>query len=816
MNLFGNRTMPKMLSSPSSDVIVLSSSSDESDVAGGKRMTAVKQTKAKKEANVKSESFSKLRKLGINVASVVDQGKPARPVLVGVNRNPSGQSTLSFSKKVKTSRKACADFSAEQEGAVQISPNKAPKITSHFKKVTSSSSSEPSAESSSSTKKEVKISIKEGGTTNKVKIRFKGDKTTMTTKSTPPIKKRKKTTARKSFTAEPEVVILSDEEDVTLAEALKQSKEEAEEITTKRKAEETVPIERKRVKLEFVDVAADKSQGEVDNSFDALIHLLKSKLPPAEFDKVRKKMQRRKFTIKSEHASNLRLRDFLDAKRNGIREDFTGDHVYEVITVILDELKRFCNPVAASASDVKKSEAAEVGFASSEPKTKTQESEKITIVKNMGERVKNVPLQITSEQQSPSKITQETSPKATKAKDSPKETMKDSPKESLEADSCKEKAASTAHIRKLRIALKKCHKEIKRLEEAECDWDDDDDDAVDSSYVLCCKYKNKCVQIYKKLAELEKFDGSLGRRSDKVFRFQGSRYPEINSKIEKFINARKAKRQACVPDFRDILGLYTLANKEKMLGMGKEVLKHEAEETFAAVVKKLKSRRMDDDRAVLFSYLPENGTMDDDPAEADGEMKLRLEESSKIASEREKQVIDEFAKKQFETKEQPEEVPDNADEDNDNEEEEEEAEADNDVGIALGEEVDGADVAGELEAPEADMEAAEADGDLNVEQMTNTQILDIVAPGTDSSSEEEDMVLDGDAVVDDGDAAETAAQDVEVYSVPSTSSSSQVGEGDEMYDDVEEEEEMEVSGSRGNIELVPLNEECVELSSNSE
>jgi hypothetical protein len=55
------------------------------------------------------------------------------------------------------------------------------------------------------------------------------------------------------------------------------------------------------------------------------------------------------------------------------------------------------------------------------------------------------------------------------------------------------------------------------------------------------------MEIYRKLAEYKKLSADLDRRSDKRFRFNASRYPEINTKIEKFIN-----RSSIFPDFVDI------------------------------------------------------------------------------------------------------------------------------------------------------------------------------------------------------------------------------------------------------------------------
>ena len=70
----------------------------------------------------------------------------------------------------------------------------------------------------------------------------------------------------------------------------------------------------------------------------------------------------------------------------------------------------------------------------------------------------------------------------------------------------KKKPVSEKHIRKLERALESCVKEIQRLEEAEVDWDDEDEQ--ESNYVLCAKYKRRYMQLFKKIAEAKKMSSS--------------------------------------------------------------------------------------------------------------------------------------------------------------------------------------------------------------------------------------------------------------------------------------------------------------------
>ena len=68
------------------------------------------------------------------------------------------------------------------------------------------------------------------------------------------------------------------------------------------------------------------------------------------------------------------------------------------------------------------------------------------------------------------------------------------------------KAPSAKHIKKLEKALERCGKEIKKLEEAEVDWDDEE-----SNYVQCAKYKRRYMQLHKKIAQCRQMSSSLDR-----------------------------------------------------------------------------------------------------------------------------------------------------------------------------------------------------------------------------------------------------------------------------------------------------------------
>ena len=381
--------------------------------------------------------------------------------------------------------------------------------------------------------------VQSGGNTTEVKIVLH-DQTSSSAAKMTAVKPKK--TARKSMryfapseelpvamAEEPEVVDLDDEDDEEdptdgrgsqVKRPLEVKEEEVEPFPKKVKLEEEQPeaVEKKTWE-KSVSIGTETKVKEVPNlvaekALDKFESECKKVLPEDEFNAVKKKLAKRRVTLPAEYLSAEKLKVFIDKQSVKLQEDRAGIYVH--IKDLLDELLR-CSKAPLTA--VKK---------------------KATIV----------PVQ----------------------RDEPKESIQVAGPSSQEEVPIEKphKQASLKHIRKLERALKECHAAIRRMEEAECDLDDDE-----SSYLRLSKYKKKCVDIYKKLAELQGMERDLGRRQDRKFRFEGSRIPEINAKIEKFINRRKGKGQEYFPDYADILQLFKTTNKEKNLGMNNERLVHE-------------------------------------------------------------------------------------------------------------------------------------------------------------------------------------------------------------------------------------------------
>lgn len=193
------------------------------------------------------------------------------------------------------------------------------------------------------------------------------------------------------------------------------------------------------------------------------------------------------------------------------------------------------------------------------------------------------------------------------------------------------KKVSAKHLLKLESALKKCAQQIKKLEEAEVDWDDDGD----SNYILCAKYKRRYMDLFRKIAEYKKLSSSLDTKSEKKFVCDTSRYPEINKKIQKFVNRTKE-----FPDFQDIRKLVKEANST--LHLSNLQVDDEAENIFQAVGKKLKNRREIDESEVLVSYLKEDQM--EDPAAKNEELDKVLIVQAVEGKKKINQYFDDFYK----------------------------------------------------------------------------------------------------------------------------------------------------------------------------
>ena len=264
------------------------------------------------------------------------------------------------------------------------------------------------------------------------------------------------------------------------------------------------------------------------------------------------------------------------------------------------------------------------------------------------------------------------------------------------------KTVSEKHILKLEKALKACAKEIEKCEEAEIDWDNDDE----SNFIMADRWKKKFMHIHNKLAEYKGMSKSLERSSDKSFKFSDSKYPEINRKIERFVNKTKT-----FPDFWDIKKQIEKVNEDNSLRLMDMQIHNEAEKIFIAIGKKLKKRRNIDDGTVMYAYLKPDDA--GDPAEKDSELDTKLTQLGKEAEVRINKVFEEFVDKQM-TKGQSDQEDNTDHEDKSDEEEINELTLDNIQNNIETDDEDGEKAIENLNSDEeADCELNSSSGSLN-------------------------------------------------------------------------------------------------------
>ena len=348
-------------------------------------------------------------------------------------------------------------------------------------------------------------------------------------------------------------------------------------------------------------------------------------LPPDDFTSIQKKMMKHESRVDKIFHTDQALKNFLHLKWSLI--DSGSDDVFVHIKDVVDELKRHQRDSSVSTSDV----------SDSEPLNKQPQHS--NIINTVSAAKKRVSLSTISTLPSQPSSTRDDLSTIERILNKPQQNIwnvsEASSKSAPAGEASKPlKTVSDKHIVKLEKALEKCAQEIKKCEEAEIDWDDED-----SNFVMADKWKKKFMAIYDKLAEYRGDTKSLERFSDKKFVFTDGKYPEVNKKIEKFVNKTKG-----FPDFWDIKRQIEKVNTEQKLLLTEMQMHTEAERVFILVGKKLKRRRNHDDGDSFYSYLKPDDK--GDPAVNNPDLNDKLRELGKEAEKKINKVFEEYVEKQ--------------------------------------------------------------------------------------------------------------------------------------------------------------------------
>ncbi|XP_018006851.1 uncharacterized protein DDB_G0283697 [Hyalella azteca] len=202
-----------------------------------------------------------------------------------------------------------------------------------------------------------------------------------------------------------------------------------------------------------------------------------------------------------------------------------------------------------------------------------------------------------------------------------------------------EEAKTEKKLRKIEKTMAKIAEQIKVLDEAEVDLDDEDN----SAYLVQERLKAQFMKLDDYYCRLAGCSRSTGRPLEKRFRYQGSRYPEINQRISAWINKHRE-----FPDYLDVLNLVKKVTNESALPLRPETVRVQAQEIFRDVGKMLKERRENDDLYSIYSYCDSDAP---DPATQNPELAAILDENAVVASNKLSKVFQEFVDKETEMRE---------------------------------------------------------------------------------------------------------------------------------------------------------------------
>ncbi|KAM9824383.1 death domain-associated protein 6 [Neosynchiropus ocellatus] len=192
--------------------------------------------------------------------------------------------------------------------------------------------------------------------------------------------------------------------------------------------------------------------------------------------------------------------------------------------------------------------------------------------------------------------------------------------------------------------LKMYNEEICRLQQAELSLDDMS--AEDSIYIQENKLKNKMMKIYQKLCELKGCSSGTGRVIEHKLSFNSTRFPEINKKIERFINSAQAK--ATPPDYQDILQQVTQANAKHQLCLSKANLEQIARDAFRETASQIQERRHLDLVYNFGCHLTDKYRAGEDPARSNAALERKLRSNREVSLNNLGDVINKYARLQDE------------------------------------------------------------------------------------------------------------------------------------------------------------------------
>ncbi|OCT67828.1 hypothetical protein XELAEV_18039132mg [Xenopus laevis] len=211
-----------------------------------------------------------------------------------------------------------------------------------------------------------------------------------------------------------------------------------------------------------------------------------------------------------------------------------------------------------------------------------------------------------------------------------------------EEASTSKKSGSKAQIRYLENLLHTFSREIQKLQEKELSLEELEDE--DSSYIQESRLKRKLLRIFQKLCQLKGCSSLTGRAIEQKINYCGTRYPEINRRLQKFIN----ETSDGFPDYGDVHRVIQKANEKDGLGLTAKQMEGMAQDAFRELGNRLQERRHLDLVFNFGSHLTDNYKPGFDPALQDPSLARRLRDNRGIAVSHLDNVIKKYADMQDE------------------------------------------------------------------------------------------------------------------------------------------------------------------------
>ncbi|XP_077017608.1 death domain-associated protein 6 isoform X2 [Tamandua tetradactyla] len=205
---------------------------------------------------------------------------------------------------------------------------------------------------------------------------------------------------------------------------------------------------------------------------------------------------------------------------------------------------------------------------------------------------------------------------------------------------------SRRQIQRLEQLLALYVAEIRRLQEKELDLSELDD--PDSTYLQESRLKRKLIRLFGRLCELKDCSSLTGRVIEQRIPYRGTRYPEVNRRIERLINKPGPDT---FPDYGDVLKAVEKAAARHSLGLPRQQLQLMAQDAFRDVGIRLQERRHLDLIYNFGCHLTDDYRPGIDPALSDPALARRLRENRSLAMSRLDEVISKYAMMQEKSEE---------------------------------------------------------------------------------------------------------------------------------------------------------------------